>query len=92
MLSEKHLKDVCLMYDQTHRKCRYLSQDDLDYSKFHCLKLSNEAAAIDEEVDEFLKECRSKNKNPNNEGVPLGDNCPGYLILRNIEQGFDKKN
>lgn len=90
MLSKKHLDDVCLFYDQTHRKCRYLSQDEMDYNKFHCLKLSSEAAEIDEEIDEFIAECKSKGRNPYKEDLPLGDNCPGYLILRNIEQGYDK--
>lgn len=90
MLSEKHLKDVCLLYDQTHKKCRYLSQDEMDYSKFHCLKLSGEAAEIDEEIEDFIRECKIKNKNPYAEDVPLGDNCAGFLILRNLEQGYDK--
>lgn len=90
MLSEKHLKDVCLLYDQTCKKCRYLSQDEMDYNKFHCLKLSGEAAEIDEEIEEFFQECKNKNKNPYAEDLPLGDNCAGFLVLRNIEQGYDK--
>lgn len=90
MLSKKHLNDVCLLYDQTCRKCRYVSQDEMDYNKFHCLKLSSEAAEIDQEISEFVKECKERGKDPYKEDVPLGDNCLGYLILRNIEQGYDK--
>lgn len=90
MLSHKHLQDICLLYDGTHEKCRYLAQDEMDYSKYYCLKKSKKGAEIDVELDDFVKETRKKGKDPRKENIPLGDNCSGYPILRYLEQGYDK--
>lgn len=92
MLSAKQLKDVCLSNDTTHKKCRFLGQDENDYNKFYCLKRTARANEINQEVEDFLKECRKKGKDPYAERVPLGDNCQGYHLLRDLEQGYDKKN
>jgi len=90
MLSQKQLRDVCLVYDGTYKKCRYLSQDENDYSKYYCLKRTAKAHDIDVELDDFVRDTRKKGKNPLKENVPLGDNCKGYPLLRHIEQGYDK--
>jgi hypothetical protein len=90
MLSAKQLKDVCLLQDNTHKKCRYLSHDENDASKYYCMKKSSRANEINTEVDEFVRETKKKGKDPKKQNLPLGDNCQGYPILRNIEQGYDK--
>jgi len=90
MLSKKQLQDVCLFNDKSHNKCRYLSQDDNDYTKYYCLKKNSEAQAIDKEVNSFIRECNRKGKNPYAENVPMGNNCKGYPLLKFIEQGYDK--
>lgn len=90
MLSQKQLRDVCLVYDGTHARCRYLSQDETDYSKYYCLKKSPRGAEIDVELTDFVREARKKGKDPRKENVPMGDNCQGYPILRYLEQGYDK--
>lgn len=89
MLSPKQLKDVCLFDDQTYRKCRYLSQDENDYTKYYCSKKTSKAQEIDLELDDFIRDARKKGKNPLSENVPLGDNCKGYPLLRNLQQGYD---
>ncbi len=89
MLSPKQLKDVCLL-GGNHLQCRYLAQDD-DQSKWFCLKKSSRKQEIDEEIVEHLKELNKKGIDPIKQGIPLGDNCSGYPILKHKEQGFDKK-
>lgn len=89
MLSLKQLKDVCLVNDNTYLKCRYLSQDENDYTKWYCLKKTTKALDVDSELDEFVRDCRKRGKDPRKENVPLGDNCAGYPLLRHINQGYD---
>lgn len=91
MLSQKQLKDVCLLNDGTYKKCRYLSQDESDFSKYYCLKKTANAQHIDIELDDFVRESLSKGKDPKKDNVPLGNNCNGYPLLRHLEQGYDKK-
>jgi hypothetical protein len=90
MLSQKQLKDVCLAYDSTYKKCRYVSQDENDYTKYYCLKKTAKASDIDVELSDFVKDIKKKGKDPKKENVPLGDNCKGYPLLRYLEQGYDK--
>lgn len=88
-LSQKQLTDICLLHDNTHKKCRYLAQDDNDWSKYYCLKKTTaKKNEIDVETDDFLRDMRKKGKDPYKENVPLGDNCEGYPILKYIEQGL----
>jgi len=89
MLSLKQLKDVCLLDDSTSDRCKYLSQDENDSSKYFCLKLSSKGREIDEEIESYLNDIRKRGKDPRKDNLPLSDNCPGYPVLRNIEQGYD---
>lgn len=81
-ITPKHLQDVCLLnHIDKSKTCRYLEQDELDDSKWHCQKLrSHIKFEIDLEIDTYHKL---------NAKIPSGDNCSGYLFLRNIEQGYD---
>lgn len=88
-LSKKQLQDVCLLYDGTYKKCKYLAQDDSDWAKYYCLKKSSKKSEIDVETDDFIRETRKKGKDPRKENIPLGDNCEGYPIMKYINQGFD---
>jgi hypothetical protein len=90
MLSKNHLKDVCLVDSNNHNKCRYLAEDENEAGKYHCLKKSSKAKDIDIEVQDFLAEMQMKGKDPKRQNVPIGNNCSGYVILRNKEQGYDK--
>lgn len=88
-LSKNHIKDVCLK-DQGSKTCRYLCYDDLDSTKFYCQKLRPiEKAKIDEDLDQHLSECKKRKINPKALNKPLGDNCDGYLLLKNVKQGYD---
>lgn len=87
-LSKKQLENVCLLNDK-HKKCRYLAQDDIDVSKWFCMKKSSRKSEIDEEVDLIIKEFKSKNVDPKTQNMPLGDNCSGYPILKYLDQGYD---
>lgn len=93
MLSLKQIKHVC--YGDTSKssdQCRYLEQDDLDHTKFYCLKLiPQKKSMIDKDVEDFILKSKAKGNNPYLEGVPLGDNCSGYIKLRNVTQGYDIK-
>lgn len=78
-LSKRHLEDVCLLNSNDKSAvCRYLLNDELDSSKWHCQKLKIAAKRmIDRDVVGGLGL------------IPSGDNCPGYPILKNIMQGYD---
>lgn len=82
-LTSKQLKDICLLnHPDRSRTCRYLHQDELDEGKWYCQKLRSEAKAkIDTNLDPL--------KNRASVNVPMGDNCPGYPLLKHIEQGYD---
>jgi hypothetical protein len=89
-LSRKQLQDYCLYVNQdVSRRCRYLYQDDMDPSKYECWKHCGKKAEIDEEIENFLDDCAKKGQDPTTQGVPLGDNCKGYPVLKSIEQGYD---
>jgi hypothetical protein len=90
-LSLKQLQDVCLLYSNDSRKCRYVAQDDTNHNVWFCLKKSSKKAEIDEETDDYLRDMRKKGNDPKKQAVPLGDNCEGYPILRYIKQGYDQK-
>jgi len=96
MLSLNHVRKFCSGdISKPSTKCRYLEHDDLDTSKHHCLKLvPSKKCVIDKEVAEFSQKMRrllpflpigAENT------APLGDNCPGYIKLRSVPQGFDVK-
>lgn len=88
MLSKDQLKDVC-MYGSGCNQCRYLDNDRTDTNKFVCKKKSPDATIIDEEIAEFISECKKTGDDPNDRGVALGDHCAGYLPLRDVLQGYD---
>jgi len=88
-LSKKQLADVCLLMGS--KMCRYVVQDDSDYTKYNCLKHRPvEKKKIDTKIDDFLAQCAKSSIDPLKSNVPLGDNCSGYPLLKNIEQGYDK--
>ena len=79
------------MIHSVSHTCRYLNQDDLDPSKWSCLKHRPiEKGKIDVSVDQFFKDCKKKSIDPYKQNVPISDNCSGYPLLKNIEQGYDK--
>lgn len=88
MLSEAHLKNVCLLWGG-HKQCRYLERDDMDWNKYYCKKKSVDKDIIDQEVDKFVKEQKALGKNPRSLNEPLGDNCKGFLPLTSLLQGYD---
>jgi len=89
MLSKLQVQNVCLA-GSGNKCCRYLTEDDLDPNKFHCSKLRPiEKFKIDEEINVFLKDCKRKKIDPLKYSKPIGNNCEGYLIFHNIEQGYD---
>lgn len=90
MLSLKQLSDVCLYNTDDSDRCRYLARDDTDTTKWYCVKKSSKKSTIDDEVADFLKNMEKKGLDPRKQGVPLGDNCDGYLILKHVSQGYDQ--
>ncbi len=90
MLTNKHLEDVCLVFHGAER-CRYLT-DDINDDSFvwicmkHNSKFKNQ---VDSEVSDLMKECQKKGTDPKQVGIPLGDNCSGYPVLKYVPQGYD---
>ena len=54
-----------------------------------CLKRTPKKKIIDAQVKSFVTDCVKKGIDPQKQGRPMGDNCQGYLMLRNIQQGCD---
>jgi hypothetical protein len=90
MLSLKQLHDVCLATDPNGGCCRYLHEESSSPGTYVCLKMTGKAQQIDKEISDYLSRCKKSGRDPYEDGVPLGDNCEGYPLLRNIEQGYDK--
>jgi len=91
-LSLKQLQDVCLQYSSSYyKRCRYLAQDELETSKWHCLKKSMQKSEIDDETSVFLADLKNKGADPKRQGVPLGDNCDSYPLLKHVVPGYDTK-
>lgn len=90
MLSLKQLEDYCL-YDMDHKRCRYLEVDEFDSSKYYCCKKNiRKKDRIDHDIEKFRIKCAKNNLDITQQGVPLGDNCDGFVKLRHKEQGFDQ--
>ena len=89
MLSEKQLENVCLLNCKTYEKCRYLKQDENDYTKFYCQKLMAEGRQLDKDLETFVELTTKFGKDPRKDNVPMGDNCSGYPVLKHIKQGYD---
>lgn len=89
-LSKKHLQDICLLYTNDSGKCRYLAQDDMDWTKHYCVKLTQKKDKIDEQTNDFISATKKQGKDPYKQNAPLGDNCDGYPIFKFIEVGYDK--
>lgn len=89
-LTRKQTEDVCFLWGGTNQ-CRYLDEDvDDDGNIVHiCKKKSPYKKVIDEEMIEWLAECKKNNQDPIKQGVPLGDNCGGYVVLKTKKQGYD---
>jgi hypothetical protein len=90
MLSKKQLDKYCLPHGGNHR-CIYLAQDDQRHDKFYCLKKSPKKATVDTEHAEVLELLKKKHKDPAAQGIALGNNCSGFLLLKTVLQGFDVK-
>jgi len=89
MLSKKQLQDICLLHGPG--TCRYLDSDDVDHTKWYCLKHNSiKKKTIDVGVSNFIAECKSKGLDPTKQNNPIEDNCSGYPFLRYLEQGYDK--
>lgn len=88
MLSDAQLQDVCLLWGG-HKQCRFLEQDEMDWNKHYCKKLTPDKKDINAEVNKFVREKRQQGIDPKSVGDPLGDNCSGFLPLTDLLQGYD---
>lgn len=88
MLSKKQVTNVCLASLGGNLACRYLADNFVSGS--FCLKCSKlHKTAIDNQVNEAVRMCKKTNFPLDQTGLPIGDNCPGYPLLKNISQGYD---
>jgi hypothetical protein len=91
-LTQQHLKSVCVV-NGGHLQCRYLDEevDDQGRMVHVCKKKSPDKKIIDEELIDFYNEMKKTGQDPNKQGVPLGDHCGGYIVLKAKQQGYDVK-
>lgn len=84
-LTIRHLGEVCLLHHPDATKtCRYLVNDELDPDKWYCLKMRPDSKRqIDDSISASSRKSRIRS------GVPSGDNCEGYPLLKHMPQGFD---
>ncbi len=88
-LTLKQVQDVCMLGGGS-AQCRYLAEDETSTGKFYCLKLvSTQKPEIDAEVDDFIKKHKDRGVDPYSMGMPLSNNCSGYLLLKSKMQGYD---
>jgi hypothetical protein len=89
-LSKTHLKDVCLLGMKYHQ-CRYLDEAENDDGEvvYVCRRKTADGKAIDDELNDYVKDLKKQKKDPRDSEVPLGDNCSGYPALPNVKQGYD---
>lgn len=83
-LSDLQVFHVCKMNVSNNQTCRYLSEDIIFQGSYQCLKLTGQKPHIDEAVSDYISSRVSE------DDVPVGDNCPGYPVLRHAVVGFDK--
>ena len=84
-LTNRHIEEVCLLHQMDMTKtCRYLVCDDLEDGKWYCQKMRSETKArIDGEISTLDKASLVKL------GIPAGDNCEGFPLMKHMMQGFD---
>ena len=89
-LTQNQVQHVCMLYG-AHQQCRYIDEDLDDDGNivYVCKKKSADKSIIDLEVDEFLTDMKKNHQDPTKQGVPLGDNCSGYIKLTTKQQGYD---
>lgn len=84
-LTIRHLGEVCLLHHPDPTKtCRYLLNDELDSGKWYCQKLRPD---VKSQIDQHTASVSRKAKFRS--GMPSGDNCEGYPLLKHVPQGFD---
>lgn len=91
-LTPNQLKDVCMLNGGT-LQCRYLDEDVDDKGNvvYVCKKIAPDRKIIDEELVDFYNDMQKTGQDPDKQGVPLGDNCSGYVVLKLKPQGYDVK-
>lgn len=86
MLSLKQVSDICLSYKGISQ-CRFLAEDD--QRQYYCVKKTAQEKEINDEVNAFIKSQKENGVDYKQSGVPLGNNCQGYLFLKYKKQGYD---
>lgn len=89
-LTQKQIKDVCFISGGPDQ-CRYLDEDVDDNGNpiYVCKKRSPDKKIIDEELIDFFNEMKRSGQDPAKQGVPLSDNCGGFVVLKTKQQGYD---
>lgn len=88
MLSKNQVEKVCLAYSG-HKACRYLLYDRQTGEHLCVKKVEVFKEDIDKRVDKHIERAKTNNQNLITLGRGIGDNCDGYLYLKNKQQGYD---
>lgn len=93
-LTERQIKDVCDIYGGSNR-CRYMDEELIEDSNgdlnivYVCRRKSPDKQAIDQQLIAQIADCKSNGVDPHDAGIPMGDNCDGYVVLKTKPQGYD---
>lgn len=88
MLSKNQVENVCLAYSG-HKACRYLVYDRQSGIHLCIKKVEALKDEIDVRVDKHIEKAKSNQTDLIKLGRGIGDNCKGYLYLKNKAQGYD---
>ena len=95
-LSPNQIAHKCLAH-QGARTCRYFKAGwnyKTGQAVSECQKLlKGKKKSIDATTQKHLDDCKKNHTDPLNMYLPIGDggNCPGYLYLPTVIQGYDQK-
>lgn len=88
MLSQNQVDDRCLAYGG-HKMCRYLVYDQKTGKHLCIKKVDQLREEIDRRVEKHIEKAKATGQDLVMLGRAIGDNCQGYLYLKNVVQGYD---
>lgn len=88
MLSKAHAENVCLVYFG-HKTCRYMLYDQQTGKHLCSKQVQGLKEEIDDRVEAYMDKLKKNGQDIALMGRPVGDNCQGYLYLKNTLQGYD---
>ena len=86
-LTVLHRVNVC-RDGQGSNKCMFLREGE-KYNQYFCMKLTGERRTIEENSKKRREAYLQQGIAEKDVTIPIGDHCPGYILLQTIPQGYD---